>query len=332
MNNDTKKILKELLDVNNPDQVASKTESLLEKLNSEDKNELIKELIYDIVMKQKEINAIKDSPYLPDSIESLSFTGKIDREKVFQNEYKGRIDEKHGTSYIFKETACDLAEIIGIDSDTVRLAVTEALQNLFEHGSGKTSEIELKIDNLNKESAFMEMSFKHQIPHNKFYSLKEANEKADAALTNFDNDRGRGEFMMRELVDERRFINGSEINERNQRTYYFKRILKKFKNINHKPKAEKILPEFRNFIDQLDNYQIIVFLRIDYNTEKKSFVIASNPEDLEKITQLMESKDYQYIRKSNYKNYIFSFWMVPDNINQRSINEIIKEIESISTR
>lgn len=331
MNSEHKKMLKNILAAQSPDQIESETNHLLDNLDNGGRDELIKELLYDIIMKQKEINAIKDSPYLPDSIESLTFTGRVNRQKVFENEYQSRINEKHGTSYIFKETACDLAEISGIESDTIRLAVTEALQNLFEHGNGKTAEIELKIDNLNKDDAFMEMSFKHQIPHNKFYSLKEANEKADAALSDFDNDRGRGEFMMRELVDERRFINGSEINERNQRSYYFKRILKKFKNKDHKPKAQKILPEFRNFIDQLEKYQITVFLRIDYNTEKKSFVIASNAEDLRTITTLMKEKDYAYIRKSNYKNYIFSFWQVPDNITQRSMNEIIKEIESIST-
>ncbi len=334
MKPETKKLLKEIISAS-PEasgDVSAKTQQLLQGMEPSEKDAVIQELLADVRRKQKDINAIKDSPYLPDSIESLSFTGKVNREKVIENEYQKRIDEKHGTAHIFKETASDLAQIIHLDPDTIRLAATEALQNLFEHGSGRVAEIELKIDNINKENAYMEMSFKHHIPHNKFYSLKEANEKADAALLNFDNDRGRGEFMMRELMDERRFINGSEVNEKNQRTYYFKRILRKFTNIENKPKSEKILPEFRNFVDQLENYQVTVFLRIDYTTGKKSFVISSNEKDFDKISRLMEEKEYPFIRKSNYKSYIFSFWTVPEEISQKSMNDIIKEIESISTR
>jgi hypothetical protein len=54
-----------------------------------------------------------------------------------------------------------------------------------------------------------------------FYSIKQANFNADEGNANFESSRGRGEFMMREIMDERKFINGVQKRPDGEKTYFF---------------------------------------------------------------------------------------------------------------
>lgn len=281
---------------------------------------------------KQHLSAVKDSPFLPESINQLSFNGTINRKWVLSNEYGHRIDEKHGTAFIFKERAKEFAEIIGLDADSIRLALTEAIQNLFEHGHGDQAQVEIRIDNIDRDDAFLEMSFKHHIPENKFYSLKDANRNADEGIVDFENSRGRGEFMMRELMDERRFINGTELDIDGKRVHFFKRILRKYKNPGKRKSIPALLPEFKIFLERLEKYQITVFMNIDYTRDTRQLVVAANEKDSDRITSVFKENGYSYSGTDHVRNYKVNYWQMPENVTQNSINEMIAEIEGLSSR
>ena len=86
---------------------------------------------------QDELNYVKESPFLQSSIKRLVYEALIDREEVLTRELGKRINERHGTMYEIKTQAKRLSELLGLDADAIRIMVTEAVQNILEHGSGR---------------------------------------------------------------------------------------------------------------------------------------------------------------------------------------------------
>ena len=108
-----------------------------------------------------EANAFIESPYLAKSIRSLVYEVWLDRKAVAENELGRRINEKHGTMYEIKQQARKMAHLAGIDPDNVRLMVTEAVQNILEHGSGSAVQVHLEVRN--DANPCMICQFKHEL-------------------------------------------------------------------------------------------------------------------------------------------------------------------------
>jgi TPR repeat protein len=64
-----------------------------------------------------------------------------------------------------------------LDPDSIRIIVTEAIQNIIEHGHGNYAEIELEINNACLNPYF-KTSFKHGMPEGKKYTLTQIEENA----------------------------------------------------------------------------------------------------------------------------------------------------------
>jgi len=286
-----------------------------------------RESLKQVQLLEKYISAVKDSPFLPQSIQQLKFQGIIDRDWVLKNEYNKKIDEKLGTAFIFKERAKEFASILGLDGDTMRLAATEAIHNMFEYGEKSKAEIEIKISQINTNNPYLEMSFKHEVPENQYYSLEEANKNADEGIINFENDRGRGEFMMREIMDERKFINGNETNEMGEKIYFFKRILRKYVKSNKKNTREVIDFELKNVLNSTENYQIIKCMTIDYKSKKRFLTIAANSVDSEKMNNILSEKKYKLLDEEKYKQYQCSNWELPKSENDQNAFDLTLEID-----
>lgn len=277
----------------------------------------------------KRLSVIKDSPYLPRSIKSLTFTSRVSRLTVYNNEYGKKIDETHATAHIFKERAREFAQIVGVDADSVRIALTEAIHNLFEYGYGDFAEINIHAEQPGNEQGYLQMSFKHQIEKEKFYSLKDADRNAETGIADLENDRGRGEFLMRELMDERKFINSREIDENGNTLYFFKRILRKYRNAQNLTVETGLPPEFTQYVDKLRNYQICLFLKLNYSRHERQLVVASDKDDFTAIRKIMNTMQYPFVEEKKYKDYIFSSWKIPPEIEQSSLDSLIGSIENV---
>ena len=123
-----------------------------------------------------EVDFIRESPYVQSSIKNLSYEVVLDRNEIVHKELGQKINEKQGTMYEVKTQAKRFADFLGLDSDMVRLMVTEALQNILEHGSGDYAVIRLEVKN-DSINPFMISSFKHEMAPGEKYTLDEINEK-----------------------------------------------------------------------------------------------------------------------------------------------------------
>jgi anti-sigma regulatory factor (Ser/Thr protein kinase) len=206
------------------------------------------------------INKPLKSPYLKKSTNRMEFKGIVNRDAVVNDEIGQHIDEAQGTMFFFKEKTRELAEIAQLDPDEMRMAFTEGIQNVLEHGEGDNVEISVTVNNLNNDNVYLEMSFKHYMSDKNFYSLKEANKSADTGILDFESPRGRGEFMMREIMDERKFINGYEKDDAGTGHYFFQRILRKYMKSKPKNDVSKLTNDFKQYIDTLQNYGSALFV------------------------------------------------------------------------
>ncbi|MCE9499049.1 MAG: ATP-binding protein, partial [Leptospira sp.] len=178
--------------------------------------------------------AVAKSPYLPQTIASLHFKVVLKREEIIKHEFGTRINEKQGSLYDIKNQIKKYAPILGLDPDSVRISVTEAIQNIIEHGYGPYSDIELEINNT-VLNPYFKMSFRHEMKPGVKYTLSQIDENAKkgditSEYFDFEDPRGRGEFLMKELADERRIINGVEVTPDGRKVHYFQRVLINYKD------------------------------------------------------------------------------------------------------
>lgn len=257
-----------------------------------------------------QLNYTKESPYLQSSILNLHYEAVINREEVVNKELGQRINEKHGTMYEIKTQAHRLAELLGLDADGIRMMVTEAVQNILEHGYGKFVHVTLDIDN-HSVNPYMVCSFKHELPPGEVYTLKDINQnalKGDVTSEHFDfeSSRGRGEFIMKELTDERRIINGIEINPDGQKIRYFKRILIKYQNPEG-PHEKVTFSELKTEIDRLDIDDVVCYFHVHHTSQEPTAVtIATLRSSAKRIATLMAEHGFQPTEEENYYRTVFS--------------------------
>jgi len=217
----------------------------------------------------------------------------LDRDEIISNEIGMGINEKHGTMYEVKTQAKRFAQFLGLDADMVRLMVTEAMQNILEHGFGKyvTIRLEIKNDSVNP---YIISSFKHEMPIGHKYTMSDINAnalKGDVTSEHFDFEsaRGRGEFIMKQLTNERRIINGIEINRDGRKVHYFKRILINYKNPGG-PRERITYEEIKNEIDRLDYEDVVCCFHVDHSADRPDTVtIATQKSHAERVAQIMSS-------------------------------------------
>jgi len=250
----------------------------------------------------------KRSPFLKKTVKKIEFKSVLLREAIVNAEIGRGIDETMGSMYYFKEKAREMAHFAGLDSGEVRSAFTEGIQNIIEHGHGDEVEITILVNDVLNDNSYLEMSFKHKMDTKKFYTLKDANISADNAVTDLESARGRGEFMMREIMDERKFINGFEKLDDGTSYYFFKRIMRKYKKPRPKSKTEKLSAEFKRYIDSLQDYSSAMFVRMDYFSNKKEVVLSENRGTVDKIQNVMDRYNYRFIGSDRYRGINFTFW------------------------
>ncbi|EHQ04579.1 ATP-binding protein [Leptonema illini] len=257
-----------------------------------------------------EMNYAKESPYLQSSILHLHYEVVINRDEVMSKEFGHRINEKHGTMYEIKTQSRRLAQLLGLDADGIRMMVTEAVQNIIEHGYGKFVHVSLDVHN-NAVNPYMVCSFKHELPPGEVYTLSDINRnalKGDVTSEHFDfeSSRGRGEFIMKELTDERRIINGIEINPDGQKIRYFKRILIKYSNPQG-PHEKVTFSELKREIDRLDIDDVVCYFHVHHLSEEPTAVtIATLRSSARRVSEIMKENGFQPVDEENYYRTVFA--------------------------
>jgi len=137
----------------------------------------VQNLKRDLKELRAEINSVQDSPYLQKSIKCLVYELLLDREEVIANELGRRINEKHGTMFEVKQQARRMGILLGIDPDNVRLLISEALQNILEHGTGRWVTIRLELKNYGDNPCLIS-TFKHEIASTEKYTIHEIDQNA----------------------------------------------------------------------------------------------------------------------------------------------------------
>lgn len=282
---------------------------------------------------KEELDYIKESPYLQKSISQLEYKAIVNREEVIKNEFSKKINEKHGTMYEIKNQAYRMAHLLGIDPVSVRLMVTEAIQNAIEHGYGKYVIATIEIYN-NVVNPYILCSFKHELPPGKLYTLKEIEEnalKGDATSEYFDfeNSRGRGEFLMKELTDERRIINGIELNPDGKKIRYFNRILIKYKNPNG-PKEKVTFLELKKEIDKLDIDDVVCYFHVHHlESQPVAVTIATLRSSAEKVAKIMESHGFKLTEEEPYYRTIFTTYSSSKKIDKDELLSLFTKVRQI---
>jgi anti-sigma regulatory factor (Ser/Thr protein kinase) len=301
--------------------------------NIQELEEKLKKLEQENKLLKEELDYIKESPYLQKSVSQLIYEATINREEVIKNEFGKRINEKHGTMYEIKNQAYRFAHLLGIDPLSVRMMVTEAIQNAIEHGYGKYVIVTLEIHN-DVINPYILCSFKHEMPEGKYYTLKEIEEnalKGDATSEYFDfeNSRGRGEYLMKELTDERRIINGIELNPDGKKIRYFKRILIKYKYPNG-PKEKVTFSELKKEIDKLDIDDIVCYFHVhNVESEPVAVTIATLRSSATKVANLMEANGFKLVEEEPYYRTIFATYKTDKKIQKEELLNLFAKVRYI---
>lgn len=280
-----------------------------------------------------ELNAVRQSPYLQNSVRSMAYKVVLDRDEVVNREFGQRINEKLGTMFEIKNQAKRFAHLLGLDADMIRLMVTEALQNIIEHGHGRYATVRFEIHN-DHINPYLISSFKHEIAPGERYTMKDINFnalKADVTSEYFDIEsaRGRGEFIMKQLTNERRVINGIEMDHDGRKIHYFKRILINYKN--PAGARERVnFGEIKAEIDRLDYEDVVCCFHVDYKIDRPNLVtIACVKNNLPKVSALLERHGYQMIEKENYFRTVFATFGVPEGAKYEDLVGMFGQVRQI---
>tara|TARA_B100001939_G_scaffold253115_1_gene220071 strand:- start:39105 stop:40172 length:1068 start_codon:yes stop_codon:yes gene_type:complete len=282
---------------------------------------------------QDELNYVKESPFLQSSIKRLVYEALIDREEVLTRELGKRINERHGTMYEIKTQAKRLSELLGMDADSVRIMVTEAVQNILEHGSGKyvTVRLEIKNDSVNP---CLVSSFKHELPSGQVYTMSDINKnamKGDVTSEHFDfeSSRGRGEYIMKELTDERRIINGIEVNPDGKKVRYFKRILINYAKAEG-PRARVTFEELKREIDRLDYEDVICCFHVHHiGGLPDSVTIATTKAYSQRVADIMKNNGFRLQEEENYYRTSFATYVPQEQMDKEQLLSLFARVRSI---
>lgn len=296
----------------------------------EDLQKKIKKLEFENSQLKDELHAVQNSLYLQHTIAKLNYHVKLKRDEIKAKELTAGINEKQGSLFEIKNQIRKYAPILGLDPDAIRIVVTEAIQNIIEHGYGPFADVELEINNL-AENPYFKISFKHEMEPGKKYTLSQIEEnakKGDINSDSFDwNDpRGRGEYMMKELTDERQIINGVELNEFGKKIHYFKRVLINYKNpTGHR--VETSFDEIRDEIDRLDDDEVVCYFHIDHQkNEIDSVTIISKSENDNSIKKIMNEASFQLSHRDTLSKTSFLTFKTEKKASELEINELFSKV------
>ena len=282
---------------------------------------------------REDMEVIKDSPYVQSSIKNLSYEVLLDRDEIVAHELGKKINEKHGTMYEIKTQAKRLAQFLGLDADMVRLMVTEALQNILEHGAGRYASIRLEINN-DSVNPHLIATFKHEMPVGRTYTLGDVNQnalKGDVTSEQFDfeSSRGRGEYIMKQLTDERRIINGSEINRDGQKVHYFKRILVNYK---HPGGARERInfEQIKHEIDRLDYEDVVCCFHVDHVADRPDRVtIATHKSQGARVADLMSKHHFRLEEQEPYYRTLFATYVPSRPVDQQELLGLFSKVRQV---
>ena len=237
---------------------------------------------------QDELNYSANSPYLANTVYQLAYEIVLDRDEVVSNEFGRKIDEKKGTMFEVKSQAKRMAQLLGLDADSVRI-----------------SDINANV------------------------------QKGDVTSEQFDfeSSRGRGEFLMKELTDERRVINGVEIDPKGKRHSYFKRILINYKNPSG-PHQKLNFQEIKSEIDRLSPEELVCCFHISHVAGfPETVTIATKKERINEIIGAMEAKNFALKGTEDYyRNAFVMFTSPPEGISKESLFKLFSGIREIVER
>jgi anti-sigma regulatory factor (Ser/Thr protein kinase) len=280
-----------------------------------------------------ELNAVQNSLYLQHTIAKLTYQVLLKREEIYSKELTAGINEKQGSLFEIKNQIRKYAPILGLDPDSIRIVVTEAIQNIIEHGYGPYAEVALEINNL-VENPYFKISFKHEMKPGEKYTLTQIEENAKkgditSESFNWDDSRGRGEFMMKELTDERQIINGVEYDDTGRKIHYFKRILINYKNPTG-PRVETSFDEIREEIDRLDKDEVVCYFHIDHKrSELDSITVVVNAEKDIAIKQTMNQAGFELTHKDSYSKTSFCTFRPISKKKESEIQELFAKVKKL---
>lgn len=300
---------------------------------TEDVKKQIDELQEKIEKLQGELNAIGESPYLQSSVKRISYEIVIDRDEVLQKEFGQKINEQHGTMFEVKTQAKRLALLLGLDADGIRIMVNEAIQNILEHGAGRFVVVRFELMNDGQNPCLIS-SFKHDMPTGEIYTLSDINQNAlkgdvTSEYFDFESARGRGEFLMKELTDERRIINGIEVNPDGQKVRYFKRVLINYANPAG-PKARVTFGELKKEIDRLDYEDVICYFHVHHlGGEPDAVTIATTRAYAGKVRDIMGEAGFKMIEEEPYYRTLFATYAPKEKVDKEVLLSLFARVRQI---
>ncbi len=304
-----------------------------DEMNLDELKAYVKKLEFENSTLRDEVQAVEKSPFLPQTVAKLLYRVVLRREDILKNELRSNVNEKQGSLFEIKNQIRKYAPILGLDPDSIRIIVTEAIQNIIEHGHGNYAEIELEINNSGLNPYF-KTSFKHEMPEGKKYTLTQIEENAKkgditSEAFDFDNPRGRGEFLMKELSDERQIINGVDIDEHGKKIHYFKRILINYKEPQG-PRVETSFDEIREELDRLDGDEVVCYFHIDHKMSKlNSITVVTNRGKELAVRTKMEEAGFALTHKDTYSKTIFSSFAPVKSITEEEINKLFVAVKKV---
>jgi anti-sigma regulatory factor (Ser/Thr protein kinase) len=302
-----------------------------DEMTKEELLKYIKKLENENSMLKDEVLAVEKSPFLPKTVAKLNYKVILRREDILKKEFNTSINEKQGSLFEIKNQIRKYAPILGLDPDSIRITVTEAIQNIVEHGYGNYAEIELEINNT-VSNPYFKTSFKHEMKPGVKYTLSQIEENAKkgditSEAFDFDNPRGRGEFLMKELTDERQIINGVDIDENGEKIHYFKRIL-----INYKfpegPRVETSFDEIRDELDRLDGEEVVCYFHLDHKKNNlNSITVVTNRSRELSVRHMMENAGFTLSHKDTYSKTIFSSYTPNRAFTELELSSLFSEVK-----
>ncbi|MCE9598258.1 MAG: ATP-binding protein [Spirochaetia bacterium] len=293
----------------------------------------IQELQKEIKELRAELTSALDSPFLQASVKSLVFEVLLDRVAILEHEFGKRINEKHGTMYEIKQQARRMAWLLGLDADNVRLLVTEAVQNILEHGTGRWVHVRLEMQN-EGDHPCMISSFKHEIPASEKYTMHDVDMNAlkgdiTSEFFDFESHRGRGEFIMKQLTDERRIINGIEVNRDGKKVHYFKRVLINYKHADS-PRDSVNFQEIKDQIDRLGFQDIICCFLIQHSQDRPDLLtVAAAREHSKALAQTMSENSCKLVGEESYFSNVFSTFEPLAPLSKDQLQAIFEQVKSV---